>query len=365
MQGRIDVDEVYEHLRVALDVRRLGEEIASFWNLPADIAIHYSKSSILQVPYALLKARTTPYLDALRLTDNAASRLDTPVTFFSERQLVSGRAKNFRIVLLPAVKHMPTATFDAIDTYLQDGGTVVMLPESCVADEYRRGLDYLCRWGIRVRSVAVPQILGLGPAEQGYDQSLSSTVDFGAGRQMTSDVLAGDFYPGTQASTIQTQGLLQELDVPGADVLAASEGHALLLHKSIGDGHLYIFAWTPTHETLRDFVDILMDRTGVERSARVTGPNGERLMQLECRVAHTKFHDLIYVVNEADEDVAFLIQTDRPFYRIRELRSLQYWDQPPGIIPGRQTFLFKFMEDPVDIGRREAEPAFCRYATHG
>jgi hypothetical protein len=29
------------------------------------------------------------------------------------------------------------------------------------------------------------------------------------------------------------------------------------------------------------------------------------LTQLECRVAHTKFHDLIYLVNESDEEVAF------------------------------------------------------------
>ncbi|MDA0338092.1 MAG: beta-galactosidase, partial [bacterium] len=104
MQGRIDLDEVYEHLRVALDVRRLGVEIASFWNLPASVAIHYSKSSILQVPYALLKAKTTPYLSALTLTYNAASRLDTPVTFISERQLLHGKAGTFRIVILPAVQ---------------------------------------------------------------------------------------------------------------------------------------------------------------------------------------------------------------------------------------------------------------------
>ena len=59
---------------------------------------------------------------------------------------------------------------------------------------------------------------------------------------------------------------------------------------------------------------------------------------------HTRFRDLIYVVNESTEDVGFRIQTDRPFYRIREMRSLEYWDQPSGVIPGRQTYLFKFME---------------------
>jgi hypothetical protein len=44
---------------------------------------------------------------------------------------------------------------------------------------------------------------------------------------------------------------------------------------------------------------------GIARRVRVAGPRGERLTQLECRVAHTKFHDLIYLVNESDEEVAF------------------------------------------------------------
>lgn len=50
---------------------------------------------------------------------------------------------------------------------------------------------------------------------------------------------------------------------------------------------------------------LMMDRAGIARRVRVAGPRGERLTQLECRVAHTKFHDLIYLVNESDEEVAF------------------------------------------------------------
>ena len=73
---------------------------------------------------------------------------------------------------------------------------------------------------------------------------------------------------------------------------------------------------------------------------------------------HTRFRDLIYVVNESTEDVGFRIQPDRPFYRIREMRSLEYWDPPSGVIPGRQTYLFKFMEDPVDIGQRAGAPEY-------
>ena len=201
-------------------------------------------------------------------------------------------------------------------------------------------------------------MLGLGPAEQGYDQSFSRRVDFGEARQMTADVLADDFYTG-DGSAVQTEGLLQELVVADANVLAASKGQALLLQKSIGAGQLYVFAGTPTPATLRDFIDILLDRAAVARPVRVTGLQGERLTQLECRVVHTKFHDLVYVVNETDADVAFRIRTGRPFHRIRELRSLQYWDEPAGVIGGRQTYLFKLMEDPVDIGRRASEPPYA------
>jgi len=362
MQGRVDLDEVYEHMRVALDVRRLGTDIAAFWDLRAEVAIHYSKSSILQVPYGLLKARTTPYLESLRLSYDAVSRLDAPVTFVSERQLVQGRSGDFRIVLLPAVRHMPAAVFDAIDGYLRHGGTVVMLPESCITDEYGRGQDYLSRWGLKVTTVAVPQILGLAPAEQGYDQSFSSDVDFGAGRRMTADTLCDAFFADNTGAAVQTEGVFQQFEAADAEVLAAGEGCPILLQQSIGQGQLYAFAGTPTHDTLREVIDVLMDRVGVRRPVRVTGPQGESLAHLECRVVHTKFHDLIYLVNEAELDVAFRIRSERPCYRIREMRSLKYWDEPAGVIPGRQTLLFKFMEDPVDIGRREDPP---EYDYHG
>jgi hypothetical protein len=358
MQGRVDLREVYEHMRVALDARRLGSDIACFWDLKADVAIHYSKSSILQVPYGLLRARTTPYIQALRLSYDASTRLDAPVTFVSERQLRNGKAAESRIVILPAVKHMPQDVFDSVDGYLKTGGTVVMLPESCTSDEYAKPQDYLSRWGITVNNVSVPQVLGLGPAEQGYDQSFSSKVEFGEGRQVSSDMLSGDFFPvddGTDL-TIETDGIFQELDVEGGDVLASGDGTPILVRKQIGKGLLYIFAGTPTHASLREVVDILMDHAEVHRPVRVTGPKGERLSQLECRVIHTKFHDLVYVVNESNEDVPFRIQTTRPFYRIREMRSLKYWDGPEGVIPARQALLFKFMEDPVDIGQRKEAP---------
>lgn len=101
-----------------------------------------------------------------------------------------------------------------------------------------------------------------------------------------------------------------------------------------------------------------MELAGIHRPFKVTGPDGARLPAVEARLAHTKYHDLLYLANESADPVEFRIKTDRPFVKIRELRSLKYWEKPEGVLPPRQTLLFKFMADPVEIGRAADEPAY-------
>ena len=356
MQGLTPIPEVEEHLRIALDMRRLGREIACFWDLKPEVAVHYSKTCILQVPFGLLRARATPYLQTLRQSYDGARKLDAPVTFISDRQIRSGRASHYKILVLPAVKYAPDGIVDALDTYLKHGGAVVLLPESLAADEYARPQGYLDRWGIRVDAVSVPQILDLGPAEQGYDQSFSQQVRFGEGRSLRADRLSGGLFP--DGAVVETAGIFQEISVENGEVLAAAGGLPLLVRKTVGRGVLYYFAGAPTPETYRGFMDRIMEQAGVTRPFAVTGPDGARLPDVEARLARTKYHDLVYLVNESDAPVEFRIRTDRPAVKIRELRSLKYWKKPEGVLPPRQTFLFKFMADPVAIGRAAEEPAY-------
>jgi hypothetical protein len=363
MQGTVPITEVEEHFRVALDVRRLGREISLFWHVPAQIAIHYSKSSILQVPFELLTTRSTPYLQALKLSYDAARRLDTPVGFLSERQLVAGTAAAHKLVVLPAVRYMPPAVVDAIDGYVRAGGTLLILPEALQADEYARPQPYLDRWGIDIGASHVPQIEGLGPSEQGYDQSLSQKVHFGPGRELQGTCIDDEWLSGCR---VETSGIFQEIDVSDGRVLAAADGIPLLVHTQIDEGQLYYFAGMPTAVSLRSILDRLMSATGVTRSLRLGAPDGTRLDSVEARLVSTKYYDLIYLVNEADTACPFRLETQRPWVRARELRSLEYWNEQQGALlgtlPARQTLIFKLSIDPVAVGRDPDEPVF---AYHG
>jgi hypothetical protein len=91
LQGVMPIKHVAEHLRIALDTRRLNEEITAFWDITKEVAILYSKTNMLQVDPALITANTTPYLTALRESYESARCLDAGVTFISEKQLLSGK----------------------------------------------------------------------------------------------------------------------------------------------------------------------------------------------------------------------------------------------------------------------------------
>jgi hypothetical protein len=157
---------------------------------------------------------------------------------------------------------------------------------------------------------------------------------------------------------VETAGIFQEIDVQGGEVLAVAGESVLLVRKEIGNGALYYFAGMPTRGTQRAFMDILMEQTGVYRPFRVSAPDGSRLAEVEARLVHTKFFDLLYLVNEGEMPVDFRVETERPFAKVRELRSLAYWEKLEGMLPGRQTLIFKLMMDPVEIGRAGEETAY-------
>jgi hypothetical protein len=359
LQGTVPIDEVAEHLRVALDVRRLGREISSFWNLPTQVALHYSKTNIVQVPFELLGARTTPYLQALRLAYDVGRRLDAPLGFVSEDQLC--REPNAaKILILPGAQYMPAAVFTALDTYVRNGGTLVLLPAYPQADEYAQAQDYLRAWGVELGDAFVPPIAGLDPAAQGYDQSFSRNVHFGTGKKLQADHVRQGFF--ANDTTVETDGIFQEINVATGEVLAACHGTPLLVRRQLGQGALYLFAGTPTQSTLGASLDAIMDLAGVYHPFRLKSPDGARLAQVEARLAHTKFYDLLYLVNETDEAVEFEVEFcrthARPYQRVRELRSLAYWPQAAGVLAARQTLIFRLEVDPVALADGKEEPLY-------
>ncbi|WP_165822352.1 beta-galactosidase [Paenibacillus montanisoli] len=343
MHGNMDIEFVAEHLRTALDVRRLNEEIAAFWDIPKETAILYSKTNMLQVPPELMNAKSTPFLTALREAYDAARCLDAGITFISEKQLLAGKTDRFKSIILPAVKHLPEAVFEALDRFVRSGGHILVLPESLVRDEYNRPADYLKRWGISVSKVELPEIKGFGEFVQRYDQNLERNVQYGTARKIT----AAKFHPTMTPWSFRMSGVFQELSISGGEAIAEGpSSEPMLVRVPIGSGVVWYAAGMPEKDSLAELVDRFFTESGIDRPLKVTDEDGRRVSGLEARLVRRRHDDLVYLVNESGRTVDYRIQTDRAIHEIRELRSLKYYKEAAGQIKDGQTLLFSLREDP-------------------
>ncbi|CAK4863927.1 unnamed protein product [Aphanomyces euteiches] len=353
--GQASIAKVAEHFYTALDIRRLNKEISAFWKLTKEIALFYSKTNVLQVPPELMTGNTTPYLQTLKDSYEAARGLDTGITFISEKQLSKGNSSKYKLIILPAAKHISEPVFAALDRYIRDGGQLLVLPESLTSDEYNHPKDYLARWGVQVEATFSAEILGFGELVQRYDQNMERNVQYGKGIHKTS--VAGESTFTTVP--IQISGLFQKLAAPQADIFASDKaGNPLFLKQSLEKGFIWYAAGSLEPASLYHLLDRLFDEVEICRSLKVTDLNGERVMGLEARLIRRKHDDLVYVANESGRAVSFIIHTDRPMHQIRELRSLQYFTKPEGLIQNQETLLFSLREDPTIRLKTVNEPSY-------
>ena len=86
----ISLADIGEVLKIALDVRRLNEEIAAFYGPEPEVILLYSKTSIVQVPPSMHRAGSTPYMEAQRHVEGARF-LGARTGFVSEKQALAGK----------------------------------------------------------------------------------------------------------------------------------------------------------------------------------------------------------------------------------------------------------------------------------
>ena len=342
LHDNTSIPKLYEHFSTALDIRRLNEEITAFWDIPREIAILYSRTTMMQADPGLTKADKTPHLEALNETYEAARYLDAGITFVTERQLLAGKGGKFKLVVLPAVKFLPDNVFTALDEYVNAGGTVVLTPESLMADEYNRPQNYLSAWGITVKETFVPVIEGFGEAKQQYDQTMAQSVSYGKGKTTESVGRVGI----ADGLAIKTSGLFQYVECTGGEIAAEQDGAPTLIRISKGKGHIWYFAGTPEYTTLFSLLDRIYESIGIKRHVKVTDTNGNRVPGLEARLVRRRNDDLVYIANEGTQPAEFYITTDRPIDRVRELRSMEYYDKPTGILQPDECVLFALQENP-------------------
>ncbi len=338
---RYSLADVGELLRVALDVRRLNNEIAAFADAPAQAAILYSQTSMLQLPPEMLTWDTTPYLHELRRTYEASRLLDTRVTFVTERQIRKDQLEKYKILLVPAVKNLPADVVGKIWDYAAQGGRACFVAEALLGDEYNRPAPYLERLGIRVLSTQGSNA-GLGGMTQGYYQSFSEEVTFSGTSAVPLTPRVGEW---AAVGGLKAQGLRQKVTASGDSsvLFQYPDGSPAILRTAMGRGAVYYSAAALEQADYRRLLESLFSEAGVERPVRLHAADGGR-NEVEGRFTELGNRKLLYIVNSESKPVRLRIEAARwTFSKLRELREGSRSEGNVVTVPAKQTAIYEMM----------------------
>jgi hypothetical protein len=340
---RFPLSDVAALLRTVLDARRFSKEIAAFSAAPAQVAILYSRTSMIQVPPEMLTWRSTPYLRELEKSYEASRFLDTRITFVSESQILAGNLSKFKVLIVPAAAHTRRPVAEAIYRYVEQGGTLVMLPSSFLSDEYNRPADYLRRIEVQVQRVEQPIADRTGEMEQAYDQSFHERVVYHSQQVVDLKTQETGLFTGN-APNLQSEGTRQLITVSGTHEKLAffPDGQPALVGLSRGKGVIYYSATSLPKASLRSLLDRVFEASGVDRPVRARGENGRPLEEVEARYVSNDSGKLLYLVNFSETTINAKIETrGQATPRLFEFRKQEKLTTGRVSVPAGETLIFR------------------------
>jgi beta-galactosidase GanA len=319
----ISLADIHEVLRIGLDVRRLGSEIAAFTEPEPEVAILYSKTSIIQVPPTLVQAGRTPYIDAVYSVWEGSRFLGCRIGFVSEKQILEGRLARFKLLIIPAAKYIQPEVFTAIMKYTREGGTAVIIPESFIFDQYARENNMMAELGFSIRGVTLPPVTGEGEKVQNYDQSFSQTILYGEVQRKITTLNKDIFKDNSPPLALYSNGLVQSIDPGSQQVLARFEdGKAAILLVQSGKGSIYYLGAPLKTTDYHTLLSPLARKLGLKRPVSGMDEHGDLVTGVEVRSVEREADYLVYACNLTPESVEFDLKGSGKMKAIRDLRSL-------------------------------------------
>jgi len=331
-----DIDEV---LRIGLDVRRLGPEIAEFTKPEPEVAILYSKTSILQVPPQLVQSGTTPYIDALRSVWEGARFLGCRIGFISENQIFAGKLTKIKLLLVTAVKYIKPEIIPEIKKYVEAGGTAVIIPESFLFNQYARENNRIADFGITITGVTLPPVTGQAERTQNYDQSFSQAIIYGEFRKRITctkeELFAGNATP----VIMQSDGLIQAIKPGNNKVLARfDDGEPAIILVKQGRGSLYYLASPLRTGDYHLLLSPLANLAGLNRPVVGINKYGDLVTGAEVRAVEREKDYLVYASNLTSGPVEFDLKGENMPSAITDLRSqIKYESEHIRLEPFQET----------------------------
>jgi hypothetical protein len=315
-----DIDEV---LRIGLDVRRLASEISEFIKDDPEVAILYSKTSILQVPPQQVQGAMTPYINAVYSVWEGSRFLGCRIGFVSEKQILDEKLRKFKLLIIPAAKYMVPEVISAIKEYIIKGGIVVLIPESFGFDQYARENDRISEFGINVTDVTLPSVLGSAEKKQNYDQSFSQAIIYGNVRRKIITLDKDIFAESKMSVNLTSDGLVQTIDPGLNEVLGRfDDGKPAIVLVNMGKGSLYYLAAPLKSEDYHLLLSPVTKKAGVKRPVVAVGSEGNFITGAEVRSVERESDYLIYASNLTSGPVEFDLKGTKTLGSVVDLRNL-------------------------------------------
>jgi hypothetical protein len=215
------------------------------------------------------------------------------------------------VLLVPAAPHMRAEVVQSINSFVENGGSLLVLPSSFLSDEYNRHADYLERMGVQVRRIEQITADRTGEIEHGYDQTFHERVVYRPQLRQRLNVRSVGLFA-AHAPDIEAEGTRQEISFPSAfDVLATFPDHRpALVSATRGHGRFYYAATGFPRQSLNLVLERLLDVSGVSRPVRIRRQDGKAPWNVESRSVDASGGRLVYIVNFNDQPVDVRVEVN-------------------------------------------------------
>lgn len=316
--------DITELLKLGLDVRRLSTEIAEFTKADPEIAILYSKTSSLQIPPQLIPSGRTPYIDAVYSVWEGARFLGCRIGFVSEKQIMAGKLKKFKLLIVPAVKYTEPNVVAAINKYISEGGTALIIPESFMFDQFAQENNQIAKLGLNITNVTLPPVLGKTEKVQNYDQSFSQKIVYGDVSKNITTLNEDIFSFFKMPQTLHSNGLVQTIGTGKLRILAKfDDGKNAIVKTEIGKGSVYYLATPLETEDYHQLLSPLAQKLNIKRPILAVDNNGHLITRAEVRSVERETDYIVYASNLTSATVSFNLKGEKEINSVRDLRTLE------------------------------------------
>ncbi|MFL6354528.1 MAG: beta-galactosidase [Bryobacteraceae bacterium] len=337
----IPLSDLAKAMRDALDIRRLGREIAVLGSAPRPIALLYSKTSMLQqTPEQSRETNTTPYLSEMRRVYNASQSIGLYIGMTTEKKILAGDLQARRILVLPSVEYLPDNVTNKILRWVEGGGTLVVSPDSLVGDEYARPSQAAQLLSLRIRR---PEPSAFGETFI-TDYNIRDLPRMPLLNDSRGLFIAGGF--GLEAvarGSSRPSSPSQIIECNPSNVIAHFEnGAAALVRLHRGRGVVYWLAAVLFPESWGRFLSFVAENSALKPDLLVRREAGGAVPEVEYRVAPFEGGRLAYFYNSSDHDLKITLQPQFAFHSILDRRTETALSGSGLLLPARETAIVQF-----------------------